>query len=126
MLVSLLGYCSLNVTRRSIQPNSNVKLFLGHKSNVNALTSMEPDGYFASVSTDISVRIWDSGSGKLVGTMQVRAPVKARAGRVTLGGDLFALIRVTGTTTMPVTSDSKRTLVAVGIVTLQSGRYHLS
>jgi WD40 repeat protein len=50
-------------------PNANIKRMVGHTSRVNAITAMEPDGWVATASTDLSVRIWDTRAGTLIGSM---------------------------------------------------------
>ena len=45
----------------------NFQRLEGHTGAVNAIVAMESDGLFATVSSDLSIRVWDAAQGVLVG-----------------------------------------------------------
>ena len=45
----------------------NFQRLEGHTGAVNAIVAMESDGVFATVSSDLSIRVWDAAQGVLVG-----------------------------------------------------------
>lgn len=60
---------SLNATRASLLPTRRHKSLESHTGTVNAVVAIRPDGWVASVSSDKSVKVWDTHTGLLVGTL---------------------------------------------------------